>query len=205
MISYLIGKPKIIGNELVILTGSEITGAVGYGVKTTTQVLSSCTMIDDNNSKDNQSQLLELYIYTHVKEDKLELYGFTSQNDVTLFKLLLTVSGVGPNTALAILNKGANQIIHAVQTADVAFFSSIKRVGKKAAQKIIIELKNKLGGESDLNLEPMSEAESEIFAGLEALGFKEAEIEKTIKDLDLKDLPLEKAIQLAIKNMGKKK
>lgn len=205
MISYLIGKPKIIGNELVILTGSEITGAVGYGVKTTTQVLSSCTNLDDNKSKDNKSQLLELYIYTHVKEDKLDLYGFTSQNDVTLFKLLLTVSGVGPNTALAIMNKGAMQVIHAVQTADVGFFSSIKRVGKKAAQKIIIELKNKLGGVNELNLEPMSETESEIVAGLEALGFKEAEIEKTIKDLDLKDLPLEKAIQLAIKNMGKKK
>lgn len=196
MIAYLVGKPLIQTNELILLTGG-----VGYGVKVTNQVLmqaSSSTTLDPNKE-------FALHIYTHVKEDALELYGFTTLNDKELFKLLISVSGVGPATALAILNKGSQQIIAAIQNADVSFFTSVKRVGKKAGQKIIIELKSKLGGIKDLDLTPLNQAQSDMFDALISMGFAESQVTEAIKSLNLEELPLEKALQIAIKELGKHK
>lgn len=196
MIAYLIGKPLVQTSELILLTGG-----VGYGVKVTNQVLmqASSTVANDPTKE------LALHIYTHVKEDALELYGFATLNDKELFKLLIGVSGVGPATALAILNKGSQQIIAAIQNADVSFFTSVKRVGKKAGQKIIIELKSKLGGIKDLDLTPLSQAQSDMFEALTSMGFAETHITETIQTLNLDELPLEKALQLAIKELGKHK
>lgn len=190
MISYLIGKPLVQSEELVL-----ITGGVGYGVKVTTHLLTQAA---------NQQEL-SLHIYTHVKEDALELFGFATTNEKELFKLLLSVSGVGPATALAILNKGSGQIIAAIQNADVSFFTSVKRVGKKAGQKIIIDLKSKLGGIQDLDLSPLNQMQTDIFEALVNLGFDEDQVTRVIKALDLSSLSLEKAIQVAIKELGKHK
>jgi holliday junction DNA helicase RuvA len=190
MIAYLSGKPLILANELII-----VTGGVGYGVKVTSQILLQFA---------NKEEAF-LYIYTHVKEDVLELYGFSTLNDKELFKLLISVSGVGPATALSILNKGSNQVISAIQNADVSFFTSVKRVGKKAGQKIIIDLKSKLGGIKDLDLTPMNQLETDIYDSLVSMGFNENNVTQTIRTLDLTDLTLEKAMQLAIKELGKHK
>lgn len=190
MIAYLTGKPLIQSEELIILTGG-----VGYGVKVTNHILSQAS----------GQESVSLHIYTHVKEDALELFGFSTLNEKALFKLLISVSGVGPTTALAILNKGSQQIIAAIQNADVAFFTSVKRVGKKAGQKIIIELKSKLGGIKDLDLTPLSQLESDIFDALVSMGFDETHISQTIKMIDIQDLPLDTAVQLAIKALGKHK
>jgi len=152
----------------------------------------------------NQPEI-SLYIYTHVKEDALDLFGFSSLNEKSLFKLLISVSGVGPATAIAILNKGANQITQAIQAADVSFFTSVKRVGKKAGQKIIIELKSKLGGIKDLDLTPLNQMESDIVEALTSLGFPEDQANQVIKGLDLNDVPLAKAVQMTIKELGKNK
>lgn len=190
MIAYLIGKPLVHSEELIILTGG-----VGYDVKVTNQVLSQATNKEE----------VSLYIYTHVKEDALVLFGFSSLNEKSLFKLLISVSGVGPATAMNILNKGANKIITAIQSADVAFFTSVKRVGKKSGQKIIIDLKSKLGGVKDLDLTPLNQMQSDIVEALTSLGFAEDSANQVIKDLNLKDMPLAKAVKMAIKELGKNK
>lgn len=190
MISYLIGKPIVHLDELIILVNG-----VGYGVKVTNQSLT------DASSKEE----ISLHIYTHVKEDALQLFGFNSLNDKELFKLLISVSGVGPSTAMAILNKGSQQIITAIQNADVSFFTSVKRVGKKAGQKIIIDLKSKLGGIKELDLTPLNQMQSDILEALMSLGFGEEQIHYVIKTLELNDMPLEKAVQMAIKELGKNK
>lgn len=190
MISYLTGTPKIIGNELIILTGG-----VGYGVHCTTALISQA----------NTHSELSLHIYTHVKEDALELFGFQSQNEKELFKLLISVSGIGPTTALNILNKGAEEIVGAIQEANITFFTSVKRVGKKAAQKIIIELKSKLGGLTELDLSPLTQMQSDVVSGLTSLGFPEDQAQSVTKNLDLEKLSIEEAIQTAIKELGKSK
>lgn len=188
MISYLVGKPQIFGNEFIVLTGG-----VGYGVKVTTDIFSLASQTDE----------VSLFIYTHVKEDALELFGFKTLTDKAVFKLLISVSGVGPTTALSILDKGTQTTISAVQNADVSFFTSVKRVGKKAAQKIIIELKTKLGGIKDLDLTPLTQHQSDITDALVGLGFNPDAVQEVISDEVYLELPIQVAVQRALKQLGK--
>lgn len=190
MISYLVGKPVVQIDELIVMVGG-----VGYGVKVTNQLL-----MNSSNKEE-----VSLHIYTHVKEDALDFYGFASQNDKELFKLLIGVSGVGPATAIGIMNKGSKQVVEAIQNADVSFFTSVKRVGKKAAQKIIIDLKNKLGGIKDLDLTPLNQMQSDVLDALTGIGFAEVQVSQLIKTMDLNNISLEKAVQMAIKELGKNK
>jgi len=190
MISYLVGTPILEKDFVTILVNG-----VGYGVrltqKTTAEVM--------------QLPKVELFIYTHVKEEALELFGFSTRSDRDLFLLLISVSGVGPKTALNILNCGGTQIIHAVQQADVAFFSSVPRVGKKVAQKIIIDLRTKLGALKELNLAPMSVQYQEAVLALQSLGFDETLITTALEKIDVENLPIATVITLAVKDLGKQR
>ncbi len=190
MITYLIGKPVIFNQKLTLLVNG-----VGYGLTVTNQLLSN---IQDK-------EVISLHVYTQVTQDKLELFGFQDINDKQLFKLLISVSGVGPATAINILNKGSKQVIKAIQVADVSFFTSVKRVGKKAGQKIIIELKNKLGGIKDLDLTPLNQLENDVLEALTSLGFDENQVNQVIKQLSINNLSLNQAVKLAIKEMGRTK
>ncbi len=148
-----------------------------------------------------QSELVTLHIYTHVREESLELYGFITEQERELFVLLLSVSGVGPKTALGIVEQGSTPLISAVQQADVRFFSSIPRIGKKLAQKIIIELKSKLGSLQELDLGPVSEQQTIVQEALLTLGFDAQQIEQVVRTVD-PELSAEKAIQEALKHLS---
>lgn len=187
MIAYLSGKPLIQGEQLII-----ITQGVGYGV-----FVGNATF-----QKASQAEHIELFIHTHVREDDLSLFGFMSQQDKKLFLQLLDVSGVGPKTALIISDCGATQIIQAVQSADVAFFSSIPRVGKKMAQKIIIELKSKLGSMKELDLKPESQHQSDVADALRALGFSDNDVQKAFQTVEVETLNIQEAITQSIKVIG---
>ncbi|HEY9660760.1 MAG TPA: Holliday junction branch migration protein RuvA, partial [Allocoleopsis sp.] len=162
MIGYLQGTPRISGTTLLV-----ITGGVGY------QVFAGQAVFD----KARSSTSIELYIYTHVKEDALELFGFLGQQQKEIFELLLSVSGVGPKTALALSELGSESISRAVQEADVSAFSAVPRVGKKVAQKIIIELKSKLGSLRDLSLASDVGPIGDVREALESLGFSDRDID----------------------------
>lgn len=146
-----------------------------------------------------------LSITTVVKDDAIELYGFATPGERQLFELLLTVSGVGPRTALSIIGYGVTGVQQAVVTADVEFFSKIPRIGKKNAQKIIIELKSKLGGMTDLDLsEEQSGKQQELLDALVGMGFVKQDVINIIKNnLDSKD-SIEINIRKALKLLGKK-
>ena len=188
MIGFLSGKVQKLAHSVLIHT----PGGVGY------QVELGPTLFLRLQADDQ----VELFIYTHVREDALKLFGFQTQKDLSLFELILSVSGVGPKTALAIIDTGAERLVTAVQNADVAFFSSIPRVGKKLAQKIIIELKSKLGGLKDLDLSPLSQTEQDVLDGLLGLGFPETHIHEVLKTLDTKQ-PVEKVLKAAVKKLSK--
>jgi holliday junction DNA helicase RuvA len=190
MISYLIGKP-LLEKDLVTI----LVGGVGYAVRVT----DGCRV---DLASQNEA---ELYIYTHVREEALELYGFGNINDRELFLLLLGVSGVGPKTALQIVNLGATKIIDGVQQANTHLFSSVPRVGKKLAQKIIIDLRAKLGSLKELDIGPLSPQREEVTLALQSLGFADEIIQNVLEQIDVEAVTTAEAVKQAIKLAGQKK
>ena len=144
-----------------------------------------------------------LYIHSHIREDAFDLYGFPTQQELILFELLLTVSGIGPKTALAVTNRGVQSVEDSVRKSDVDFFTTIPRLGTKNAQKIIIELKSKLGSSAILNLEGESGETKQVIDALASMGFDHHEIREAIKKLDSKDTTIEQKIRHALRLLGK--
>jgi len=141
--------------------------------------------------KHNEGEEVKIQTYMAVGENEIALYGFESGDELELFKMLITVSGVGPKTAAGILS-GCNSLdlMKAIGDADVEYFAKIRGVGKRTAQKIIIELKSRVGGLGELDLKqdyPL--LEDEVYLSLKQLGFERREIEKVMGKMpkDLKE------------------
>lgn len=146
----------------------------------------------------------QLYIHTHVRDDAIGLYGFEKSEELTLFNLLLSVSGVGPKTALLVIDTGVNKIEDAIAKADVDFFCLIPRLGRKNAQKIIIELKNKLADFGRLVGDGQGETGGAMDA-LQAMGYTRFQAAQALKDIPQSAERIEEKIRWALKNIGKKK
>lgn len=191
MIGSLKGIVDVIDNNYLIV---DVNGA-GYKVLVSNEILSK-TKIGDK---------IKLFIYTHVREDLLELFGFLEHSNLKLFELLISVSGVGPKTALAIFSAGSYENIkNAITRGDTAFFSMVPRLGTKNAQKIIIELKNKLGPSTDLDINVLQTGETkEVLDALKQFGFTTLEIREAIKNIKTDGLRTEEKIKLALKYLGK--
>ncbi|OGG31570.1 Holliday junction DNA helicase RuvA [Candidatus Gottesmanbacteria bacterium RIFCSPLOWO2_01_FULL_46_9] len=144
-----------------------------------------------------------LHIHTHVRDDAIDLYGFAAPAELTLFNLLLTVSGIGPRTALYVVDCGVAAVESAVQRSDVDFFTTIPRLGTKNAQKIIIELKSKLGSSRALDLSDSSGETKEVIDALLSMGFDKHEIRKTLEKLDPAAVSVEQKIRQSLKFLGK--
>lgn len=171
-----------------------MVNGVGYSVHVPAKLMSQF-------KKDDKKTL---FVHTHVREDALDLYGFTDIKELDLFNLLLEVSGVGPKTALLVIDHGVDPVINAVSTSDVEFFQTIPRLGKKNAQKIIIELKSKLGSIKELDLSGGESGETkEVLEALSSMGFEKKEILLALKKLDEKDVTIEQKIRKALRFIGK--
>ncbi len=189
MLSYLSGQPILEDHDLTILVNG-----VGYEVKVGEKIKQELSQLTTQSS--------QLYIHTHVREDRIELYGFDTIEAKKLFRLFLNISGVGPQTALSIVDHQPSAIIDAVQNANTHFFSSIPRIGKKMAQKIIIELRSKLGEIKSLDLTPETQMQTEIREALTTLGFDDASISKALEEIDNNSLSLEENIRQCIRIIG---
>ena len=183
MIAYLSGEVKTYADYIIVITSN----GVGYKVFAGSRALSQ---IKDGH--------IALFIYTHIREDRQELYGLASEADLQLFEMLVSVSGCGPKMALALTDAGHQRIVEAIQLADVNYFTSFPRVGKKLAQTLIIELKNKLGGLSELDLSPKSAVYEETMAALLTLGFDEPSIRRVLGELNLDELDTAGAVKAAL-------
>jgi len=137
-----------------------------------------------------------LLIHSHIREDAFDLYGFTTQQELSLFELLLTVSGIGPKTAILVVDRGVDAVETAMRKGDVEFFTTIPRLGTKNAQKIIIECKGKL------DLTESSGETKQVADALSGMGFDRHEIHEAIKKLDVKDVSVEQKIRHALKLLG---
>jgi Holliday junction DNA helicase RuvA len=178
------------GQHLII----DVNG-VGYHVYATQDLLAHAGI----------GEAVKVFTYTHVREDMLDLYGFSALEDLKLFEQFLNVSGIGPKTAIGIFAVGSRErIITAIATNDVTFFSSVPRLGKKNAQKIIIELKSKLGSLEDLDLSsPTAKEDSEVVEALKSFGFSAKEALEAIRSLNPEITSVSEKIRLALKHLGK--
>ena len=192
MIGFLKGSVEHLDRPFVLL---DVNGA-GYKV-----LVSEPTF-----SKLSKQDKVKLFTYTHVRDDALELFGFLEIEDLKLFESLITVSGIGPKTALNIFSFGERKdIIEAIVKGDSTFFTSVPRLGTKNAQKIIIELKNRMGGGFDLDLSGKDLLENaQALEALKNFGFSQSEVQKALREIKTQNISLDEKIKLALKNLGKK-
>lgn len=192
MIGFLRGVVELRNDPYLLI---DVSG-VGYKVLACSEVLSKLSGVGES---------IKLFTYTHVKDDALDLYGFSHFEDLKLFEMLIGVSGVGPKTAMGIFSsKNRQDIINAIISSDVDFFTTVPRLGKKNAQKIIIELKNKFGSISELDLsESFVKQNNEVVHALKSLGFSSREAEEALKNIKEEGKSVEEKIKFALKYLGK--
>lgn len=170
MIAFLNGKIKHKGSDLVIL---DVNG-VGYcaGIPLSTFL-----------SLGSTGEKAELYIYTHVTDSSLSLFGFSTQEEKEIFLKLISISGIGPKLALNILSGiGVSDLEDAIRAGDIARLSLIPGIGKKTAMRIAIELQEKLGKKDQaLELERYRERE-DLISALVNMGFKRKEVDKIVEE-----------------------
>ncbi|MBN1263105.1 MAG: Holliday junction branch migration protein RuvA [Candidatus Pacebacteria bacterium] len=137
-------------------------------------------------------------VYTHLRQDEISLYGFLKPADKEIFVKMISVSGIGPRLGLAILSsgRGSQRIIKAISEAEVDFFVAVKGLGKKSAQRLIVDLKEQIGGLKELEFE--TEQDQDLLEALKGLGFSKEEIKKSIKGIS-RELPLEEKLRRALK------
>lgn len=191
MIGSLQGTVELLDRPYILLQ----IGGVGYKVLVTNEV----------SSKIKLGEKLKLFTYTHVKEDALDLFGFEELEDLKLFENFLTVPGIGPKTAMNVFSFHKREnIINAILTGDVSLLTSVPRLGTKNAQKIIIELKSKIGSTKDLDLTGKElEEQTEVINALKNFGFTTQEAHKAIKDIKKDGLSTEERIRQALKYLAK--
>lgn len=191
MIASLSGTVEYLDRPYIVVN----VNGVGYKILVSDSVFSGLVL----------HEKIHIFTYTFVREDALELFGFSQREDLKLFENLISVSGVGPKTAVSIFSKGtSSQIMEAIIKADVSFFTNVPRLGKKNAQKIIIELKNKVGSKEELDLsEDDKKVYFEVEGALKGFGFSAKEAKEAI--VSIKDMgnTAEEKIKLALKYLGK--
>ncbi|SHG68936.1 Holliday junction branch migration protein RuvA [Winogradskyella jejuensis] len=150
---------------------------------------------------------LRLYTYLQVKEDAHTLYGFSTKTEREIFKLLISVSGVGASTARTMLSSlDPNQVKEAIASGDVALIQSVKGIGAKTAQRVILDLKDKVlkvYGIDEVSVTQNNTNKSEALSALEVLGFNKKQSEKVIEKLlsQQPDANVETLIKDALKNL----
>lgn len=190
MIGYLKGEVKEKTQDGVII----VTSGVGYSVGAPSSL----------SSKLNVGEEAEVYVYTHVREDALSLFGFENREDLDFFKLLLSVSGIGPKVALAIsASAPTSKLKNSISKGDPSLLSAVSGVGKKTAEKAVVELKNKLGfvGSSEQIFE--GEDTEEVYSALESLGFQKHEISDALSSLPDNVENTDDKIKAILKGLGK--
>lgn len=190
MIATLSGKISEKIGDIVVIN----CGGVGYGVAVTFEDFGIL----------NSGEEAKLYIYEHIRENTHDLFGFRSLQTKQLFEQLLTVNGVGPKMALAIMSlANANQVRQAIAAGDTKFISQAGGVGKRVAERVVVDLKDKVGLASDENatdfLTTTADPNDEALQALVALGYSVQDAAEALKKID-DNLPTEERIKAALKS-----
>ncbi len=169
------------------------THGIGYKVFTTAGILEK-----------NLSGEISMWTYLAVRENALDLYGFLTHEELEFFELLIGVSGIGPKSALAILNvTNPATIRKAAITEDPAYLSKVSGLGKKTAEKIVLELRNKFDGYDEKDAESMPH-ESDSLEALKALGYDERSAREALKKVPKDVTTTSECVTQALKILSKK-
>lgn len=188
MIGSLKGKVILKKDKFILL---DVSG-VGYKIALASDSISKI--------KENDKEIF-LFIHTHVKEDAIDLYGFINNDDLDFFQMLITVSGIGPKGALTILSIASTEILkRAIATGDINYLTKISGIGRKTAEKMVLELRDKFG-----KIEKNESLKDEIDAllALQSLGYSQNEARSALKEIP-QDLDTNKKIKEALKILGGK-
>lgn len=201
MISYIRGELTAVEKEKVIVD----VGGIGYGIF---MPEASVGLLPQMGNE------VKLHTYLNVREDAMQLFGFLTRDDLEVFKLLIGVSGIGPKGGLSILSRlTADDLRFAVMSGDARAISAAPGIGKKTAEKVIIELKDKLDIEEMLHRSgedgqtvvsadsATNEIQSEAVQALVALGYGSTESIKAVKKVNLEDATVEEVLKQALKNL----
>jgi len=167
------------------------TGGIGYEVSMSLQTL--CKLKQGNKA--------ELSIHTHVREDQITLFGFASSSERSMFRKLTTVSGIGARMALNLMSgMPSDDLIRAIESADDLALARTPGIGKKTAQRLILELQGKLGSASTTSLPGSPNHLAEVRSALTNLGYKPAQLDAALKQIEPTDF--ETMFRAALKNLG---
>ena len=191
MIASLRGQLELIRDDSVIVE----VGGVGYLVHVTTTFL---------NEVGRVGQLVELYTHTHVRENELALYGFRALEELDLFKMLIAVSGIGPRTALAILSSFSPETLRsAIAQGDALALTRVPGIGRKTAQRLVLDLKDKVGAPEEAYWMPvLGAADADVLNALTALGYSLAEAQGALAMIPQDTQQLDERILAALRFLG---
>lgn len=193
MIGFIRGDIEAIYEDKIVID----TGSIGYNVYVPASVIDRIKIGDE----------VTMYTYLSVREDAMNLFGFLSRDDLDMYKMLISVNGIGPKAALSILSYlSINDLKYAIVSGDASTISKANGIGKKTAEKIILELKDKIdsisGSRDDVVSIDTSESSNinEAVLALESLGYSKVEALKAVKASNAKD-PVEDIIKEALKHL----
>ena len=188
MIGSIKGKIVLKTEKFLILE----TNGVGYKINVSPDTVSKAKKVGDE---------MMLWIHTHVREDILDLYGFLDHSELEFFEMLISVSGIGPKGALTILGVASIDTLRkAISTSDISYLTKISGIGKKTAEKIVIELRDKMGEEKKGS---SLQGELDAMEALKSLGYSQNEVREALKKVS-PNTDTNTKIREALKILGNK-
>lgn len=193
MIGKLTGEFSGIGPEGAAIID---VGGVGYSVRVPLATLQTL--------QSKKVRELSLFIYTRVAEDAIDLFGFTTQDELAFFKLLMGVKGVGPKTALGILNVAEVKALRAgIARGDASALTKVFGIGKRTAERIVVELRDKFAAEGGLGTGEEG-GDAEVLEALMALGYSAAESRKALRAVAPDTVGVHNRLHRALKQLGQR-
>ena len=198
MFYYIEGKATLLKQNLIVID----VGGIGYACHTSQITIASV----------QEGAQVKLYTYLYVREDVLDLYGFASEEERNCFQLLIGISGVGPKAALNILSVAPPQkLVLSIMTGDEKIFTQAQGIGKKIAQRIVLELRDKMAKEqmeTAVNVKPAAvisadDQVGEAVSALMVLGYSQSEAMQAMNGLELSEMQAEDIIRQCLKRLAR--
>ncbi|MFA5927013.1 MAG: Holliday junction branch migration protein RuvA [Patescibacteria group bacterium] len=184
------------------IKGKIIVSRPGYAIIETSGVGYRLSLVKDSDYLVGSEQFF--FVYEHIREDTDDLYGFPTFTEMEIFEQLITVNGVGPKAAMAIIGIGdPERILQAISSEDVSFFTGIPGIGQKVAAKIILELKSKMSDIDVAGIISSAGEASDVVGALVGLGYKKFEISKALARVPVEVDTAEEKIRWCLKHLAK--